>query len=98
DNLVTCNHYFGAKASIWSAAGKDPRWIRVKVAKIFTRIAYAVLAGAGPFQHPCLQADSYVIQKLNAFHVAHQTPVAEVLAGLRAAIDQLPQAQYAHEA
>jgi transposase len=98
DNLVTCNHYFRAKASTWTAAGKDPRWIRVKVAKIFTRIAYAILAGAGPFQHPCLQADSYVIRKLNAFHVAHETPVAAVLACLRAAIAQLPRTQYAHEA
>jgi transposase len=98
DNLVSCNHYFRAKAATWNAAGKDPRWIRVKVGKSFTRIAYALLAGSGPFQHPCLQADSYVIRKLNTFHVAHATPVAEVLACLRAAIAQLPRAQYAHEA
>ena len=98
DNLVTCNHYFRAKASTWRSAGKDPRWIRVKVAKIFTRIAYAILAGAGPFQHPCLQGDNYVLGKLNAFHLAHHTPVAEVLAGLHATIEQLPAAQYAHEA
>jgi transposase len=98
DNLVTCNHYFRAKASAWTAAGKDPRWIRVKVAKTFTRIAYAILAGTGPFRHPCLQGDNYVLRKLNAFHLGHHTPVAEVLAGLRAAIRQLPAAQYAHEA
>jgi transposase len=98
DNLVTCNHYFRAKASTWRSAGKDPRWIRVKVGKIFSRIAYAILAGAGPFQHPCLHGDNYVVRKLNVFHLAHQTPVVEVLAGLRAAIAQLPHAQYAHEA
>jgi transposase len=98
DNLVTCNHYFRAKAATWTAAGKDPRWIRVKVGKSFTRIAYAILAGDGPFRHPTLQADSYVIRKLNAFHVTHETPVAEVLACLRAAIEQLPRTQYAHEA
>jgi transposase len=98
DNLVTCNHYFRAKASTWYAAKKDPRWIRVKVAKIFTRIAYAILAGAGPFQHPCLQADSYVLRKLNDFHVAHETPVGEVLTCLRTAIAQLPPTQHAHEA
>ena len=98
DNLVICNHYFRAKASTWTAAGKDPRWIRVKVAKTFTRIAYAILAGPGPFRHPCLQADSYVIRKLNEFHVTHETPVAEVLVSLHAAIAQLPRTQYAHEA
>jgi transposase len=98
DNLVTCNHYFRAKAATWMAAGKDPRWIRVKVAKSFTRIAYAILAGDDPFRHPCLQADGYVTRKLNKFHVAHETPVAEVLTCLRAAIEQLPRAQHAHEA
>jgi len=98
DNLVTCNHYFRAKAATYSAAGKDPRWIRVKVAKTFTRIAYVILAGAGPFRHPGLQADSYVIRKLNQFHAAHETPAVEVLASLRAAIEQLPRAEYSHEA
>jgi len=98
DNLVTCNHYFRAKATTWTAADKDPRWIRVKVAKSFTRIAYVILAGDAPFRHPCLQADSYVIQKLNAFHVAHATPMADVMTSVRAAIAQLPRAQHAHEA
>lgn len=98
DNLVTCNHYFRAKASTWNAAGKDPRWVRVKVAKSFTRIAYAVLAGPGPFRHECLRGDHYVIEKLNQFHVDHGTPSVQVLTDLRAAIDQLPRTQYAHEA
>jgi transposase len=98
DNLVSCNHHFRAKAATWLGAGKDPRWIRVKVAKSFTRIAYAILAGDAPFRHPCLQADSYVLHKLNAFHVAHQTPMAEVMASMRATSEQLPRAQHAHEA
>ena len=98
DNLSVCNHYFRAKAATWRAADKDPRWQRVKIAKSFTRIAYAIVAGAGPFRHDCLQDDHYVIRKLNEFHVEHQTPVVQVLTDLRAAIGQLPQAQHAHEA
>jgi transposase len=98
DNLISCNHYFRAKASQWRIDKKDPRWQRVKVAKSFTRIAYVILRGNGPFRHECLQGNSYVIQKLHEFHVEHQTPVGQVLVDLRAAIDQLPTTQRAHEA
>jgi hypothetical protein len=98
DNLIACNHYFRAKASTWKAEKKDARWQRVKVAKSFTRIAYVIVRGNGPFRHECLQGEHYVIRKLNAFHVEHQTPVSQVLDDLRAAIDQLPATQRAHEA
>jgi transposase len=98
DNLIVCNHYFRAKASTWKADKKDPRWQRVKVAKSFTRIAYVLVRGHGPFRHDCLQGDHYVIRKLNEFHVEHQTPMAQMLTDLRAAIDQLPTTQRAHEA
>ena len=40
----------------------------------------------------------YVIEKLNQFHVDHGTTSVQVLTDLRAAIDQLPRTQYAHEA
>jgi len=98
DNLIACNHYFRAKASTWKAEKKDARWQRVKVVKSFTRIAYVIVRGNGPFRHECLQGDHYVIRKLNAFHVEHQTPVSQVLIDLRAAIEQMPETQYAHEA
>jgi transposase len=98
DNLIVCNHYFRAKAVIGRDAGKDPRWLRVKVSKSFTRIAYAIVAGAGPYRHPCLQDDHYVLRKLNEFHADHATPMGQVLPDLRAAIDQLPRTQHAHEA
>jgi transposase len=98
DNLIACNHYFRAKASTWRIDKKDPRWQRVKVAKSFTRIAYVIVRGNGPFRHECLQGNSYVIQKLHEFHVEHQTPVGQVLIDLRAAIEQMPTTQRAHEA
>src|SRR6185436_6875612 len=39
DNLVQSNHYFRAQAELWGRTGKDARWIRVKVAKRFSRLA-----------------------------------------------------------
>lgn len=98
DNLVVCNHYFHAKADLWRQARKDPRWMRVKVAKSFSRIAFAIVAGNGPFVHPCLQDRNYVLHKLQAFHLQHQTPMAILLEDLQAAIAQLPRIEYANEA
>lgn len=98
DNLVICNNHFRAKASIWRTADKDPRWIRVKVAKSFSRIAYAIVAGRQLFTHDCLQSRHYILDKLNAFHRDHDTPSATALDDLRAAIEQLPKTEYAHEA
>ena len=98
DNLVMCNHYFHAKADLWRVRGKDPRWMRVKVAKSFSRIAYAIVAGNGPFAHRCLQDRHYVLHKLQAFHREHDTPMATLLADLQAAIGQLPKVEYVNEA
>src|SRR5262249_12372252 len=53
DNLVACNHYFRARAELWQAACQDPRWIRVKVAKIFSRLGYALVAGQELLRPPC---------------------------------------------
>jgi len=98
DNLVVCNHYFHAKADLWRAAHKDARWLRVKVAKSFSRIAFAIVAGPGPFMHPCLRDRHYVLHKLQAFHNDHDTPMANLLEDLHAAIAQLPKVEYANEA
>jgi transposase len=98
DNLITCNQYFRAKAALWDQAGNDLRWMRIKVAKSFSRIAYTILAGAPRFTHPCLQERHYVLQKLNAFHCDHDTPMPALLDDLKAAIEQLPQTEYANEA
>jgi transposase len=98
DNLVTCNHYFRARAEVWSRAGKDPRWIRVKVAKIFTRVAFAMVAGRRLFTHPCCQPRSYILGKILAFHSEHHTAPLRIRQDLEALVDQLPANARASEA
>jgi transposase len=98
DNLVHCNHYFRARAEQWRRLGKDARWLRVKVAKTFTCLAYAIVGGRQLFPHPCRQGDHYVLGKLLAFHLEHRTDPARVRQGLEAAVQQLPGTACADEA
>lgn len=98
DNLVTCNHHFNAHAFVWTQAGKDPRWIRVKVAKTFSRIAFAMVVGRRLFPHPCCQPRHYILDKLLRFHREHDTPMTQVLLDLEAATAQLPRSAHAAEA
>ena len=90
DNLVQCNHYFRARAEQWTRAGKDPRWVRVKVAKIFSRLAFAMVAGRQLFPHPCCQPRHAILGKLLAFHSEHGTDLPALRRELEAAVDQLP--------
>jgi transposase len=90
DNLIQCNHSFHARAAHWKRAGHDPRWIRVKVAKIFSRLAYALVAGGQLFPHECCQQRHEILGKLLAFHIDHRTPAALLHADLDAAIEQMP--------
>jgi transposase len=90
DSLVVCNHHFNHLAMRWAGQGKDPRDIRVRVGLRFCRIAFQMVAGRQVFRHPCLQGRHYVLDKLSAFHRAHDTPMPDVLRDLQAAIGQLP--------
>jgi transposase len=98
DNLVHCNHYFRARAEQWTRAGKDPRWVRVKVAKIFSRVAFALVAGRQLFPHACCQPRHYVLGKLLAFHSDHGTDPGAVRQDLEGAVAQLPAKSCAAEA
>jgi transposase len=98
DNLVQCNHHFQARAAQWARAGKDPRWVRVKVAKTFSRLAYAVVAGRQLFPHPCCQPRHHILGKLLAFHGEHDTPPPALRQDLEAAVGQLPLRSRAAEA
>jgi transposase len=98
DNLVQCNHYFRARAAAWKRADKDARWLRVKVAKIFSRIAFALVAGQQLFPHPCCQPRHYVLGKLLEFHGDHHTDIRQVHGDLQAAAAQLPASSHADEA
>jgi transposase len=97
DNLVHCNHHFQARTDQWTRAGKDPRWVRVKVAKIFSRLAYAIVAGRQLFPHPCCQPRHYILAKLLAFHSEHGTDPLAMRQDLEAAVAQLPPASRAAE-
>jgi transposase len=98
DNLVTCNHHFGALAQRWRTAGKSPKEIRIRVALRFCRIAYQIVAGRQPFRHPAAQERHYVLQKLLAFHREHETDLPTQQRDLLAAVEQLPRSQYQAEA
>lgn len=90
DNLVKSNHHFRAHAEIWRKSGKDPRWIRVKVAKALSRLAFAMVSGGQLFSHPCCQQRHYLTSKLLGFHIEHQTEAAAIRTDLEAVIEQLP--------
>ena len=98
DNLILCNHHFQLLAAQWTAQGKDPRHTRVKVALRFCRIAFQMVAGRQVFRHPSIQGRHYILDKLNAFHAAHDTDMAAVLRDLHAAIGQIPEREHAAEA
>jgi|SoiMethySBSTD1v2_1073268.scaffolds.fasta_scaffold188617_2 transposase len=90
DNLIHCNHYFQARADHWRRAGKDARWIRVKIAKIFSRLAFALVAGGQLFPHEACLQRYHILGKLLEFHREHRTPAADVQTDLDAAIEHLP--------
>lgn len=98
DNLVNNNHHFNIRALSYRQQHKDPRWIRVKVAKSFTRLAFAMLSSRSLFPHPCCQQRHYILDKLIAFHRATDTPMSLVMQDLDAATGQLPRSSYAEEA
>jgi transposase len=98
DTLVCCNQYFHARADLWRHAGKDARWIRVKVAKQLSRIAFAMVASQRLFPHPCCQQRHYILDKLLAFQRVTDTPLSQVMQDLDQATLQLPRAAKAAEA
>ena len=97
DSLVSCNHHFGVQTLAWRQRGKDPRWIRVKVAKAFSRLLFAIVGGKTLFPHPCRQEDHYLTRKLIDFHRQAKTPMAEVMGDLAALCLQLPRSACATE-
>lgn len=98
DNLINCNHYFRAKAQLWRQGGKDERWMRAKVAKQFSRLLYAMVAGKEIIPHPCCQKRHYILQKLLEFHTEHRSTPEQMRADLEAAAAQLPAKSYTEEA
>jgi transposase len=85
DNLIRHNHYYRAQADRWQRASKDARWIRVKVNKCFSRLAFVMLTGHYVHAHPACQPRHSIADKLMAFHCEHKTDLRHALED----IDQL---------
>lgn len=98
DNLIRHNHYYKARAALWQRQRKAPCWVHVKVAKMFSRLAYAVVAGGHLFPHPCLQQRHYILGKIMEFHADHQTPPHETRQDLEKVLEQLSPKTRAEEA
>jgi transposase len=79
DSLIHHNHHYQAAADRWHCQHKDARWIRVKVAKSFSRLAFALLAGRCLFPHPACQPRHSICEKLLGFHCARKTDIQRAL-------------------
>jgi transposase len=90
DQLLHHNHYYHGLAQSWKLQGKDPRWMHVKVAKAFTRLAFVMLAQRSIMPHPACQPRDHLLEKLLAFHQQHHTPLASVLDDLQRVHAHMP--------
>ncbi len=90
DNLANLNAFFRARAAAEEAQGIDKRATRVKIAKNFSRLAMACVAGDQPLKHACCRDANSIIEKLRAFHYEHGTPIECALADLERTVGQLP--------
>jgi hypothetical protein len=57
-----------------------------------------MVAGRQVFRHPCLRERGYILDKLLAFHLEHDTPFEQALRDLHLATAQIPVREYAAEA
>ena len=98
DNLACHCRYYRGQAEVDKSRGVDKRASRVKIAKRFSRLTLACVAGDEPMRHPCFQKPDSILEKLRRFHQVHQTPMDVLLADLEAAVEQLPYNTCSHEA
>lgn len=90
DNLACHSNYYRAQADTDLARGVDKRASRVKIAKRFSRLALACVAGNQSMKHPCFRKPDSILEKLREFHHLHQTPLNRVLVDLETTVEQLP--------
>jgi len=89
DNLIRHNHHYRARAERWQRQNKDPRWIRVKVSKSFSRLVFVMLTGRCLVQHPACQPRHSICDKLLGFHCERQTDIQCALADIERLSAQL---------
>lgn len=90
DNLANLNATFRLSAAADAVQKVDKRATRVKIAKRFSRIAMACVAGDEPLRHACCQDPNSILEKLRLFHYQHGTPLETALVDLENAVTQLP--------
>ena len=90
DNLALHCAYYRGQADVDESRGVDKRASRVKIAKRFSRLAFACVAGDVPLKHPCFRKPDSILEKLREFHHGHQTPIDQMLADLKTVVGQLP--------
>ena len=98
DNLACHCSYYRAQADMDQARGVDKRASRVKIAKRFSRLAMACVAGDQPMTHPCFKSPDSIVEKLRKFHHDHQTPPDQVVESLENTVQQLPYNTCGYEA
>jgi transposase len=98
ENLLKCNEYFRGLGAAWREAGVDRRARMVRAAKRSCRIAYRLVAGRQVYRHPSCRERHYILAKLFTFYYEHYVPAEQVLRDLRAAVEWIPEAEYAAEA
>ena len=97
DNLVRHNHYYAAKARRWLGDKKDSRWVRVKIAKSFSRLLFAMTTNRQIFAHPSCHERHYLLDKLLRFHHEHGTDLKQTLSDLEEVCRHLAPRNYAEE-
>jgi transposase len=98
ENMIKCNAYWRAKASVWKANERDPRDIRCRIANRMTRVVFKMVSGRQLFRHPCRLDRSYVMEKLLTYHREHNTPPHRIVQDLERAAIQIPASAHAEEA
>lgn len=90
DNLANHNAHFRMRAMAEELAGRDKRDIRVRIAKTFSRLTIACVAGDRPLTHACCQDANSILEKLRIFHYDHGTSIDVALQDLEHAVAQFP--------
>jgi len=89
-NLVRCNPYFKAWASLRRSRGWAEKKLRVAAACTFSRISYSMLAGRQLFDHPAVRGRDAILPKLTEFILDHGVPPDAARDLLRRAAQQIP--------
>ena len=98
DNLIKCNAHYRGKFQFWKQRRVDSRDIRCRIANRAVRPVFQMVAGRKLYRHPSRLDRGYVMDKLLAFHRAHETPPHEIVGELQQAARQIPKQDHVEEA